>query len=235
MKITIKNTLLSVLAMLGGLLLISDASGLSALLEVKDGLKSVYDDRVVPLRDLKIISDSYAVSIVDASHKIRNGNTGWAEAVASVQHANVQISKNWQAYLATSLVPEEVRLVGEIKLLLLSADQAVRQLQGILERQDRVALDSFVREDLYARIDPVSNKLGELIDLQVRVAGEEYIDARDEAERTTIITSVLIVIGMLLVIGGIVVVLRKVIQPISTLTQAMTRLAANQGCSVLVK
>ena len=76
MKITIKNTLLSALAMLGGLLLISDASGLNALLEIKDGLKSVYDDRVVPLRDLKIISDSYAVSIVDASHKIRNGNTG---------------------------------------------------------------------------------------------------------------------------------------------------------------
>ena len=182
MKITIKNTLLSALAMLGGLLLISDASGLNALLEVKDGLKSVYDDRVVPLRDLKVISDSYAVSIVDASHKIRNGNTDWAEAVASVQNANVQISKNWQAYLATSLVPEEVRLVGEIKPLLLSADQAVRQLQGILERQDRAALDSFVREDLYARIDPVSNKLGELIDLQVRVAGEEYIKAHDEAE-----------------------------------------------------
>jgi methyl-accepting chemotaxis protein len=161
MKITIKNTLLSALAMLGGLLLISDASGLNALLNVKDGLKSVYDDRVVPLRDLKVISDSYAVSIVDASHKIRNGNTGWAEAVASVQNANVQISKNWQAYLATSLVPEEVRLVSEIKPLLQSADQAVRQLQGILERQDRTALDRFVREDLYARIDPVSTKLGE--------------------------------------------------------------------------
>jgi methyl-accepting chemotaxis protein len=227
-KIAIKSTLLSVLATLGGLLLISDASGLNALLEVKDGLKSVYDDRVVPLRDLKVISDSYAVSIVDASHKVRNGNTDWAAAVASVQNANIQISKNWQAYLATSLVPEETRLMGEIKPLLLSADQAVRQLQGILERQDRAALDSFVREDLYARIDPVSNKLGELIDLQVRVAGEEYIDARDEAERATIITSVLIVIGMLLVIGGIVAVLRKVIQPVSSLTQAMTRLAANE-------
>jgi methyl-accepting chemotaxis protein len=227
-KITIKNTLLSVLALLGGLLLISDASGLNALLEVKNGLKSVYDDRVVPLRDLKVMSDSYAVSIVDASHKIRNGNTDWAEAVASVQNASVQISKNWQAYLATSLVPEENRLVGEIKPLLLSADQAVRQLQGILERQDRAALDSFVREDLYARIDPVSNKLGELIDLQVRVAGEEYVKAHDEAERATIITSVLMIIGMLLVIGGIVVVLRKVIKPVSSLTQAMTRLAADE-------
>src|SRR4051794_16655175 len=122
MKITIKNTLLSVLAMLGGLLLISDVSGLRALLEVKDGLKSVYEDRVIPLRDLKVISDSYAVSIVDASHKVRNGNTDWAQAVASVQNANVEISRNWQVYLATSLVPEEVRLVGEIKPLLQAAD-----------------------------------------------------------------------------------------------------------------
>jgi hypothetical protein len=74
--------------MLGGLLLISDASGLNALLKVKDGLKSVYDDRVVPLRDLKVMSDSYAVSIVDASHN--SPLTNWAR-IESMHVGVVQI------------------------------------------------------------------------------------------------------------------------------------------------
>lgn len=38
---------------------------------------SVYNDRVVPLKQLKEISDAYAVNIVDCSHKVRNGNITW--------------------------------------------------------------------------------------------------------------------------------------------------------------
>jgi methyl-accepting chemotaxis protein len=34
----------------------------------------VYKEHVVPLRDLKVISDRFAVDVVDAAHKVRNGN-----------------------------------------------------------------------------------------------------------------------------------------------------------------
>ena len=38
--------------------------------ESNTGMETVYNDRVVPLRDLKVISDNYAVNIVDIAHKV---------------------------------------------------------------------------------------------------------------------------------------------------------------------
>jgi methyl-accepting chemotaxis protein len=55
--------------------------GLYYLNQTVNGLKTVYLDRVIPLRDLKDISDAYAVSIVDATHKARNGNISYDEAL----------------------------------------------------------------------------------------------------------------------------------------------------------
>ena len=80
------------------------------------GLNSVYLDRVVPLRDLKLISDLYAVNIVDASHKARDGGMAPTEAARQVQEAQQRIQQIWKAYLATSLIDDEKRLIAQIVL-----------------------------------------------------------------------------------------------------------------------
>ena len=41
-----------------------------------DSIDRIYVDRIVPLRDLKVVADLYAVNIVDTSHKVRNDNLG---------------------------------------------------------------------------------------------------------------------------------------------------------------
>ena len=48
------------------LLVVNGLIGVQSLKSVHNGLTTVYNDRVVPLRDLKLISDLYAVNIVDA-------------------------------------------------------------------------------------------------------------------------------------------------------------------------
>jgi len=40
-------------------------------------LKTIYEDRIFPLKYLKIIADMYAVNIIDTSHQLRNGNVSW--------------------------------------------------------------------------------------------------------------------------------------------------------------
>lgn len=51
--------------------------GLSTASKAKLGLDTVYKDRAVPLKDLKIIADMYAVNIIDTSHKVFNNNFTW--------------------------------------------------------------------------------------------------------------------------------------------------------------
>ena len=48
--------------------------GLNNLNTVNNSLESVYKNRVIPLKQLKVISDMYSNNIVDATHKMRNGN-----------------------------------------------------------------------------------------------------------------------------------------------------------------
>ncbi|PWC54218.1 hypothetical protein TSH7_31575 [Azospirillum sp. TSH7] len=227
MRITIKTTLLVILAVLGGMLMLSDAVSLSSMSDAKEGLKSVYEDRVIPLRDLKVISDSYAVDIVDAAHKVRNGNTDWNAAIASTQRAKLEIAKRWQAYLATDMDPDETRLLTEIKPLMEHANRTVQTLSDLLREKDSSRFDKFVREELYAGIDPVTGKIGELIDIQVRAAGSSYDTVSAVNNQATVTTWTISALAVMMVIGGFAIVLRKVTSPIAGLTVAMTQLAAH--------
>ena len=100
--------LLSLVSIIVGL------TGLKGMSQSVGGLRTVYEDRVVPLRDLKVIADLYAVNIVDMTHKVRNGNIDWAEARKNLQEARTGINKTWTAYKATYLVEQEKKLVATI-------------------------------------------------------------------------------------------------------------------------
>ena len=225
MRLTIKAILLCVLTLLGGLLAVSDLLGLRALSNSNEGLRTVYDDRVVPLRDLKIISDAYAVFIVDASHKARNGNFTWEESLSSVQKAKGDIRDRWKAYLATDIDGEEQALIDAVKPAMVKADEAVDRLARILTAKDAAALDGFVKKELYQTIDPVTDRISALIDLQVRVAGERYTESEATFETARLTSWILLAVGAVMVVLGGVLVLRRVVRPIGALTEVMRRMS----------
>lgn len=130
-----KNISVRLAALAAGLLLIAvvvGVLGLDGMRRAVGGLDTVYQDRVVPLRDLKEIADAYAVNTVDVTHKVRNGNLPAAEGLAAVERAEALIGKNWKAYLGTTLVEEERRLVPEIEKRMQAADTAKSRLKALL-------------------------------------------------------------------------------------------------------
>ena len=173
-NLTIRVRLLILIAvMLGGSLLIG-GTGLVGLRTLLGGLNSVYLDRVVPLRDLKQVADLYAVNIVDASHKARSGSLAYTEAATLVEKAEVQIEKIWQAYLQTQLIDDEKRLISEIEPLMQAARAPLLTLKSGLRSNDEQALISFIDQQLYLRIDPLSEKFSALIEVQLRESEREY-------------------------------------------------------------
>ncbi|WP_188260756.1 methyl-accepting chemotaxis protein [Azospirillum tabaci] len=224
MRFTIKFILLSVLSLLGVLLALSDLAGLRALNVANGNLRTVHDERVLPLRDLKIISDAYAVFIVDASHKVRNGNFTWDESLSSVRKAKDDIRERWNAYLGTDLDPDETALVNGIKPDMAKANATVERLIGVLSGRDTAALDAFVKSDLYQTIDPVTDGISQLIDLQVRVAGERYAEAQATHATANLTSLVLLGIGAVMVILGMAVVVLRVVRPVARLTETMRRI-----------
>lgn len=135
---------------------------------------TIYNDRVIPLTQLKTISDAYAVDVVDHVHKARSGAVAWGGAREALTRAQDSIRTNWSAYRATFLTPEEAELATKAEAAMRVADSAILRLDVLLAAQDTAALALFADRTLYPAIDPVSTLLHDLAVLQQRVAAEEF-------------------------------------------------------------
>jgi len=187
------GTLLSSLLLVGLL-------GLHGLQSTVRGLETVYLDRVVPLRDLKLIADLYAVNIVDATHKANSGSLSSSAAQALIVQARSDIDKTWQAYLATQLIAEEQRLIAEIKPLMAAAEAPLDHLQDLLRQEQREATREFADQRLYPLIDPLSAKFAELIEVQLGEARHQY--ERGQATYTKDLRLSLGLLLLALLLGG---------------------------------
>jgi len=159
-------------------LTIVGALGIEGMRTAVSGLDTVYRDRVVPMRDLKLIADAYAVNIVDASHKARNGGFNFDQALAEIVSAEARINNAWRAYKATYLVPQEVALVRKFETAQLEAEPLIRDLKSALRSNNRSQLEQLTVSALYPAIDPLSEIASELIALQLDLAKETYDDSR---------------------------------------------------------
>jgi methyl-accepting chemotaxis protein len=207
--------------------------GLYGMKKANDGLQTVYSDRVVPLKDLKIIADMFAVNIVDTAHKTRNENISWQEAIKNVNDAEHTIKEKFDAYLSTVLVAEEEKLVAEIKPLLVTTQNSVEKLQSILERNDAAALADFATNELYPAIDPISGKFSELIDVQLLVAKQEYDAAKSRYNFMLIVSVALLALGLCLAVGIGTLIIRQIITAI-TEAQKITNAIANGDFSTQI-
>ena len=172
--------------------------GLRTARHSDDALDTVYQDRVVPLKQLKVVADMYAVNIVDTSHKVRNGNLTWPKGIENVEQAVVTIKNEWSAYLGTVLVAEEQRLIAMLTPRMKKADEAVSRLIGIMRRQDAAALERFTIEELYPVIDPVSETVSQLVDVQLEVAKAVYDRSSEEYHVARLLTIIALLAGVLL-------------------------------------
>lgn len=196
-RLTIAQILYSLVGIMLTLLIVVGVLGLGAAKTANDGLDTIYKARVVPLEQLKVIADMYAVNIVDTSHKTRNGNIGWDVAQKNVEDAKKNIDTKWKEYLSTTLVPEEQKIVNDLKPLKAKADEAVKQLETILKEKQQDKLSEFTIKELYPVIDPVSDKISELVNLQLKVAKQEFTSSDTTYHSRKLITSVLLIVAII--------------------------------------
>ena len=160
----------------GVLLLAVLAIGLFGLWQTRAtnaAIGTIYADRMVPLQQLKTISDMLAVNIVDNTNKVAVGMKTPAQGLPAVLEAERQIAAQWQAYTGTYLVPEEKELVARIDPMLAQAGAITKKLRGYLEA-DRADGAGAMMSEVYRVIDPITVELDKLVALQVREGKAEY-------------------------------------------------------------
>lgn len=183
---------------LTALLIMIGILGLKAAKNSDDGLNSVYNDRIVPLTQLKTIADMYSNNIIDNANKVYNGIVDWSEGVEDIDTAVKTINKNWNDYLATDLTSEEKALAEEIDNLIEEANASAEQLSGMLAKKDTLALGEYITSDVYEAVDPVSTKINELVNFQLKAAEQVKNDSSKRYNRNIIIAIYAICLGLLI-------------------------------------
>ena len=226
---SVKSRLIMVLLVLGiSVVAMAGSSGYAGWQGSRQ-LDTILTDRVVPLKQLKIVSDMYAVNVVDTAHKARSGEFSFPEALESLSDAKRAIDENWSAYEATRITPEEQELVEAVGQNTPAAQAAIADLENILRAGDRAALEQFTTTRLYPTIDPVTASISSLIDLQVRVAGEDGAKAQQLFGFTNTLNTVLGLAALIIVGLTTAFVIRGLTGPLTTLTNAMRRLAGGDN------
>ncbi|THF62216.1 methyl-accepting chemotaxis protein [Pseudothauera rhizosphaerae] len=200
--------------------------GLKSMHSSVAGLETVYSDRVVTVRDLKVVADMFAVNIVNAAYKANSSLLTTAAAKARIEEAEQSIAQHMHAYLATRKNPREAALAEEIGALADGAAKPIAELKALLDKEDYFGLSQFMVKTLPPVVDPISQKVSDLIELQLDIAREEY----EAAQRRYVVDFWLMVVGggaaMAVGIGLSLVIRRSILAQLGAEPTALAQSAA---------
>ena len=224
-KLYISASILTFVAIFVGLL------GLYNLKNENENFKSVYEDRIVPLKQLKIISDLYAINIVDTVHKTNAQALSYDDAFKSIKNARTTIAKTWSSYIATKLTTEEEKLAETAQKLFIPAERMVDELLSVIEKKDKEKLAYIGAKELYPAIDPITASIGDLVDLQINESEKSYLEAVSHYEFTKLFFSAVLILGIgfgVLIIGYTI---QTIISSLNALKDKMVYIETNKDFS----
>jgi methyl-accepting chemotaxis protein len=234
LKISIKLYLL-----VGILLLIIGIIGINAeqdLNEVNNSQAATFRNDVIPLKYLKVVSDGYAVAIVDGAHKVRNGNISWNGCLRNIKQAHKDVEENWKSYRNTALSAEEKELADKTVLFINEANISIDHLEDILQRKDSIALNIYVKNELYAKIDPVTEHISALASLQLKTAevannksNNIYLNARLQSFYIVIGAIVFGIVLSLIIVRNVESIVKKLKELVAYVQTASDNISSASG------
>jgi methyl-accepting chemotaxis protein len=229
---SIKSKIVLLISILSVVSIIIAMSGFSGMKGCNSDFKDVYDNRIVPLNQLKSVADMYAVNIVDTCHKVRNGNITPKQAEANIKQAQETIKKEWDAYTATELTSEESLLVEEAKDRFVKADNGIEKLLQYISNENIDAVASFSINELYPAIDPISETIAKLVTLQLEESKKKYDGSQASYDQSVFINTFILIFG---VGGGIILglyIMNTINKSVGSFRYTMDSISNNKDLSL---
>jgi len=171
--------------------------GLKGMRDANQSLRAIYNDRVLPLDRIKHVADAYALSLVYTAQKVHDGMLTAEAGSKEMEQARASAAEHWARYLKGNLAARERSLVETLQPLLAQAEALVEQLVQALKSQDKAAYGQLMAQQLYPTIDPLSDQLAALTDLQLELAERLYQEEQKNYERYVLGFSALLALGLI--------------------------------------
>ncbi len=216
---------------------------LASFANINNGIGRIYDDRVIPMIQLKEVSDAYGIVILDAVNKADKGLMTPDEAVADLRSALLIADSEWQGYKNIELGSDERRLVAEVDTLRAGIRTEIDRVIRVLEPLgDTMRFDDFgdtvvagFAIDFFELVEPITERVGALLELQLELAAAERERAQDIYDGVVSLFIVITVIAVIAVLGAGLWVSRSISRPLSSLQEAISTAANEQDLTVHVQ
>ncbi|MEO6733882.1 MAG: methyl-accepting chemotaxis protein [Ferruginibacter sp.] len=199
--------------------------GLGNLSTINASLETVYKDRVICLKQLRVVSVMYNANVLGTTEKVRNGMIDFKTGKRNILKAQEEIKNTWKAYGATYFVPEEKKLFTQTDELMRNSDEAIESLLAIIDKEDKEALGVFTINELYSKIDPITKKLTELIDMQLSIAEAEYNKGQTTYSTAKISTYAIILSGIAISLLISLLIIRSIKRAITNASVVVSKLS----------
>ncbi|MBI3431883.1 MAG: Tar ligand binding domain-containing protein, partial [Hydrogenophilales bacterium] len=183
---TIKSRLIFMLVFMAIMLIIGGFMGLGGMAKTEEGLRTVYEDRTIPLGQVSAIEAmllknrlAIAVSLVTPTPEVI------AESTAKVEQNIAAISQTWDAYMTAYHTPEEKALAEKF-----AADRKRFVVEGLkpalaaLRANDIEGAKQLVTDKVRPLYVPVGEGISALKKLQLDVSKQEYVRAHERSVNT---------------------------------------------------
>ncbi|MDX8398753.1 MAG: methyl-accepting chemotaxis protein [Gallionellaceae bacterium] len=241
---SIKVRMMTVLIVMSLMLVGTASIGLQGMSKSDEGLRSVYEERTVPLVQISEISDLMSENIRElylaGMHDPRREESTLHEhQIAThldlVEQNVVTISRIWDVYAASNKTAEEKKIADEYLSLRKAFVKDGLLVANDLYRKSRYAEANAV---MVKTVGPkgalAMAKADELKDLESRIAKDEFEAAVQRYESARIEVIVVILLGLLLALWAMLTVLFGVLRPVQQVISLLQSIAQGKYDNLIV-
>ena len=226
-NITIKSLLLSVMGLLSLLLIATGAIGLYSLHATDESLKTVYEDRTVPLGHLNKVITDLTINQLDLVSSIYADPDQMTRTMDAIEARLKGIDQAFAAYAATDATEEERQVAERFSTHYRAfIDKALQPAIAFARGGNILRVTEIVNERMGDLIRPVRQDINALVDMQLQVAQAEFNASQRLFALVRNISIGVIVFGVLLAGLMALFLIRAIARPLHDAAQVARSVAA---------
>ena len=227
-NLTIRSRLIFILSFLVVFLLVIEMLGLFGMSNAIGGLKTVYHDRAIPLKQVADIESLLLQNRLAITSALMMPTPEVIQSrTAAIEKDMEEMARLWQAYISTYLTPEEKVLATQF-----AEDREKFMSEGVIAAVTALRANEIgeayriLVEKIRPLYKPVDASLKELFKLQLDEIGQEYNREQNRFEtiRTILVASIAIALVLAALIG--VMLSNAIFRPLENLVNIARRVAA---------
>ncbi|WP_395009672.1 methyl-accepting chemotaxis protein [Undibacterium sp.] len=214
-NLTIRAKLFTSLTILSVVALLIGVGGFFALSSSNNSIKTIYDDRLIALSQLDEVIRLIQTNQIVASRAAVESPEQVRKSVNEIEENRSRTNKVWSEYMATYLTPEEKTLAQQFEQRSAAfLNQALNPTIAALKNNEMELVKTMVTQKLGEFFLPVRDTMNELIQLQKRVAKEEYVKSQDAFANFKLVTLICLVVAISIAVSMGLWLMNSIVKPI---------------------